>query len=74
VDPKHISRMVTALKPALKSTERAHTILETFWQDKIAIIWTIEHVYRAANELGVAVNRTEAIESTIVNTVYVGVI
>jgi len=48
-DP-HLSGLLHALQPALKSQKRAKELLELFWQDKAAIIWTTTHVHRAANE------------------------
>ncbi len=46
----HLSGLLHALQPALKSQKRAKELLERFWQDKQAIIWTTTQVHRAANE------------------------
>jgi hypothetical protein len=39
-----------ALKPALTSQKRARELLDRFWRDKAAIVWTTVQVHRAANE------------------------
>jgi hypothetical protein len=54
--------MVQALGPILKDKQRASKILERCWQEKIAIVWNIEQIFRAANECKVALTRVEAIE------------
>jgi hypothetical protein len=35
-----IKAMAEALKPALKSPKRAESILQRFWRDKIALVWS----------------------------------
>lgn len=42
--------LLKALRPAVKSLRKAEKILEKYWQDRKAIVWSIEHVHRAANE------------------------
>lgn len=49
-----------ALKPVLKSTTKAKTILEKFWEDKLALIWTAQDVHTAANEREIALTEKEA--------------
>ena len=57
-----IQAMVKALKPTLKNRERAKRILERFWGDKMALVWTVQDVYTAANEREVALTKWEAIK------------
>ncbi len=57
-----IKAMVQALKPALKNPKRAEEILERFWRDKIAIVWDLRDVHKAANEREVALTNQEAIK------------
>src|ERR1044071_5674342 len=56
-----IESMLRALRPALKSHRKAQRILERFWSDKIAIVWDVEDVHRAANETEVALTSQEAV-------------
>ena len=48
--PNELEELLRALKPALSSQSKARKILEKYWADKIAIVWTIRQVHRAANE------------------------
>ena len=56
-----IEAMVKSLKPALKDPIKAKQILERFWSDKMALVWTVQDVHTAANELEVALTNQEAI-------------
>jgi len=58
----HIAHMVRRLRPVLKDKRKAELILERYWSDKIALVWEIEDVFRAANECGVALTKREAIQ------------
>jgi hypothetical protein len=42
--------LLKALRPAIRSYCQAEKILNRYWRDRRAIIWTIEQVHRAANE------------------------
>jgi hypothetical protein len=55
-----IDEMVQKLRPVLKDKEQARRILDAFWADKIAIVWTTQQVHRAANELEMALTEEEA--------------
>ena len=57
-----IKRMVQALKPVLKDRGRAVAILERFWLDRIALVWTLRDVHTAANEKEVALTNEQAIK------------
>jgi hypothetical protein len=57
----HIENMVRRLSPLLKDKSKAERILKKYWSDKMALVWEAEHVYRAANELGLALTEKEAI-------------
>lgn len=59
---QHIEEMLRKLRPVLKSRNKAKRILETYWSDKIAIVWEVEDVFRAANECEVALAKKEAIK------------
>jgi hypothetical protein len=54
----HIEDMVRRLK--LKTKGRK--ILERYWSDKIAIVWDVEDVHKAANECEVALTNKEAVQ------------
>jgi hypothetical protein len=55
-----IHDMVEALKPALKNPAKAKNILERFWTDKMALVWTVQDIHTAANEQEVALTKQEA--------------
>lgn len=57
-----IKAMIEALKPALKNPKRAEQILDLFWRDKIALIWSLRDVHTAANEREVALTNQEAVK------------
>ena len=56
-----IKAMVHALRPVLRDKEKAEQIVERFWKEKIALVWNLEDVIRAANERNLALTRQEAI-------------
>ena len=58
--PKHITGMLHALEPALKSRTKARQLLESYWRDRMAIVWELTSVHRAANEREVALTDEEA--------------
>lgn len=45
-----IDQMVRKLQPILKDPDLARTILKRYWTSKMALVWTVEDVHRAANE------------------------
>lgn len=55
-----IEEMLEALSPALKSRKKAQAVLQRYWSDKIAIIWTTQDVHRAANERKTVLTEEEA--------------
>lgn len=57
-----IQSMLRSLKPVLNDQDKAEKILERFWQDKMALVWDTEDVHRAANEVEIALTKTEARE------------
>ncbi len=61
MDTKIIKEMARKLRPVLKDRRKAERLLERYWADKIAIVWTVHDVYRAANERGLALTKTEAL-------------
>ena len=57
-----IDRMVRKLTPALKDPNRAQTILKQFWTSKMALVWEVEDVHRAANERKRVLTDKEAVQ------------
>ena len=57
-----IRAMVQALRSALNDRRRAGQILERFWRDKMALVWTVRDVHTAANEREVALTNQEAVK------------
>ena len=62
MNPNHIEGMVRKLKPVLTDAERAQAILKRYWRTRMALVWEVEDVHRAANEREVALTDEEAIE------------
>ena len=56
----HIKGMLRALRSVPKDRTAAKERLERYWSDKIAIVWTVEDVHRAANEREIALTAEEA--------------
>ena len=57
----HIDSMVQRLKPVLKDTQRAKAILKRYWRTRMALVWEVADVHRAANERDRAMTDREAI-------------
>ena len=57
-----IEQMVRRLSPVLKDKAKAEVILKRFWHTRMALVWMVEDVHRAANEREVALTHNEAIE------------
>lgn len=64
----HIKDMVRRLRPILKDKLKAECILKNYWRSRMALVWTVEDVHRAANEREVALTRKEAI--TVLQTLH----
>lgn len=62
MDPHTFEEMLEVLKPAIKSQRKAREILEKYWSDKMALIWTTQDVHRAANEIETVLTEAEAQE------------
>jgi len=58
---RYIKDMVRRLSPILKDKIIAERILKKYWVSRIALVWTVDDVYRAANEREVALTTKEAI-------------
>jgi hypothetical protein len=58
----HIDDMVRQLKPVLKDPSQASAILNRYWSTRMALVWRVDDVFRAANELGVALTKRVAIK------------
>jgi len=57
-----IDQMVRELKPVLKKTDLARKILDHFWKTRLALVWTVEDVHRAANERKRVLTQSEAVQ------------
>ena len=57
----HIDSMVQRLKPVLKDPYKAKVILKRYWHTRMALVWVVEDVHRAANERDGAMTTREAI-------------
>ena len=55
-----IDGMIRKLKPVLTDHQRARKILEKYWSGKLALIWTVNDIHKAANERGIALSKEEA--------------
>src|ERR1041385_7532161 len=58
--PTHIAGMLRALQPALKRKKKGEQLLKSYWQDRMALVWTIDQVQRAANEKKTVLTNDEA--------------
>jgi len=58
----HIDDMVRRLKPVLRDPQKAKVILQRYWRTRMALVWMVEDVHRAANEREVALTEKEAIQ------------
>jgi hypothetical protein len=52
--------MVQRLSPILKDKSKAERILKKYWSNKMALVWEVRDVHKAANELGLALTEREA--------------
>ena len=59
----HIDEMVRRLKPVLKDETKAKAILNRYWRSRIALVWSVEDVHRAANERVVALTNQGAADA-----------
>lgn len=57
---KLITELLTVLAPALKSRSRAEQLLNDYWADKMALVWTSSQVHRAANEVKTVLAEAQA--------------
>ena len=55
-----IDQMVRKLKPVLKDPPQARKILGRFWNTRMALVWDIQDIHRAANERKRVLTDTEA--------------
>ena len=60
--PEHIAGMLHCLKPILKDPVKGDQILTRYWRDKVAFVWTLQQIHRAANERSLAMTNAEARE------------
>src|SRR3954470_24628378 len=60
MDENNINGMLRVLRPLLKDTSAAKGRLEQYWSDKIAIVWEVRQIHRAANENEIALTNEEA--------------
>jgi hypothetical protein len=62
MDEHQITGMLKALSPVLKNKTKAKAILELYWRNQMAIVWSIKDVQTAANEREIALTNKEARE------------
>ena len=62
MDDQLLKDMVRLLKPELKDTDLALIILQRYWRTRMALVWSVQDVHRAANELELALTQKEAIQ------------
>ena len=62
MNQQHIDDMVRKLKPVLKDASKAKVILQRYWRTRMALVWIVEDVHKAANERAVALTNSEAID------------
>lgn len=55
-----IDEQLRALKPVLSDATKAEQILQRYWSDRIALVWTRNDLHKAANERGLALSKKEA--------------
>ncbi len=60
MDTRYIHGMLLALRSQLRDPEMAGQILQHYWRDRVAFVWTVDQVHLAANERGLAVTPAEA--------------
>ena len=60
MNTEHLEGMVRALRPQLKNPAKARAILQNYWQQRVAIVWTVQQVHQAANELELVLTAQEA--------------
>ena len=58
--PTHISGILQVLQPALKSKRKAEQLLKSYWLDRMALVWELHQVHRAANEQQTVLTDNEA--------------
>jgi hypothetical protein len=57
-----IDQMVRKLKSVLKDPPQARKILSRFWTSKMALVWDIQDIHRAANERKRVLTNKEAVQ------------
>ena len=57
----HIADMVRKLRPVLTNPEKARAILQRYWRMRMALVWEVEDVHRAANERKRVLTNIEAV-------------
>ena len=62
MDEQYIDDMVHKLSPVLTDKAKAKAILGRYWTARMALVWEVQDVYRAANEREVALTAKEAVE------------
>ena len=64
----HIDDMVRKLRSVLKDADKAKVILQSYWRTRMALVWEVEDVHRAANERKRVLTNTEA--SAVLQTLH----
>jgi hypothetical protein len=56
-----IDQMVRKLTP-IKNPDQAHKVLKRYWTSKMALVWSVEDIHRAANERKRVLTPKEAVQ------------
>ncbi|HUR46453.1 MAG TPA: hypothetical protein VMZ27_11305 [Candidatus Saccharimonadales bacterium] len=59
MDAIYNEQMLRLLRP-LRDSELARKILQRYWKDRVAFVWTVQQVHMAANERDLAFTKEEA--------------
>ena len=60
MDAIHLAGMVRCLGTQIASQTRSG--LERYWRTRMALVWTVDQVHKAANERELVLSQTEAIQ------------
>jgi hypothetical protein len=58
--PDHLTAMLRSLRPVLQDPAEAERRLRRYWTSRMALVWTVADVHRAANERELALTPAQA--------------
>ena len=68
MDAIHIDGMVRAMGNQVQDQLKARKALERYWRTRMALVWTVDQVCKAANERKLVLTQSEAI--TVLKTLH----